>query len=172
MLRIRSIALALTAMAVATTGCGSSGKSSTSSPGSSSSVEHAAGATTSAGGPLSRSQLIAAGDSICYRLNAKRLSTRIGSPKDYAREIPPLAAYELDGAEEMAKLTPPPALARDWSQMVASARKIAVITSRYRTLAQTLNPKARADDIALGYAEGRLMSVAKQAGFKDCAKFS
>jgi hypothetical protein len=173
----RPAVLTLAALALAVGGCGGSAKSSPSQFGSiasnkSTGGKAANGQATSSGGPLTRSQLIAQGDTICYRLNAKRSSTRISRPQDYAREIPALAAYELTGAEEMAKLAPPATMARDWRQMFASAQQIAVITNRFGMTAATKNEKLiRKEDIEIGNAQTRLVSAAKHAGFKDCAKF-
>ncbi len=122
--------------------------------------------------PLTRAQLIAKGDAICYRLNARRASTRIDRPADYERLVPALAAYELAGASEMSTLTPPPALAQDWRRMVEGARTIAQATARIRN-ARLAGSKSFAEAIEPVLYKGieELTGAAKSAGFKECSRF-
>jgi hypothetical protein len=123
--------------------------------------------------PLSRSELIAQGDAICYRLNAKRATLTISRPQDYERIVPPLAAYELAAAAEMGRLMPPTSMAHDWSEMVSGARTIAQATGRFRTYAEANKGKlAHTIDLVLGRGIDELVHAAKRAGFKECSHFA
>jgi len=56
--------------------------------------------------PLTRSELIARGTRFCRRINTRLAAIRIRSERDYARLVPPLAAYEHAAVAEMRRLTP------------------------------------------------------------------
>jgi hypothetical protein len=117
--------------------------------------------------------LISRGDAICYRLNAKRRTISIGGPEDYERLVVPLAAYELAAATEMGSLTPPPSLAPAWQQIVSGTRTLARLTGHFHTYAEASNLKlSRPFDAELGKAMDQVTRSAKQAGFKDCTRFT
>jgi hypothetical protein len=181
MLCAHRAAVVLAGLAIAASGCGGSAKSSsqgtTSAPASTSAqTSTSAQATTASGSTkpapqLTRAQLIEKGDAICYRLNARRSSITISNAGQYEHEIPALAAYERAAAAEMSALTPPPAMASAWRQIVAGARAIAEVTGRSSTFAEA-GKEAHALDAAFGKATEQMTSAAKREGFKDCARYA
>jgi hypothetical protein len=172
------IALAVMGTAFAVSGCGESSKGT--STASQATIAVATGSTGARvtvaekpGKQLSRSELVAQGDAICYRLNAKRSAITLSRPGDYERLVPPLAAYELAGATEMGRLVPPASMASDWQKMVAGSRTIANATGRFRTYAEANAGKlAHAIDLVLGKGIDELTHAAKHAGFKECSHFA
>jgi hypothetical protein len=170
MLHVHVVALTLVAAALAASGCGGSSKGTATATSASAASQTSSAASSK---PLTRSELIARGDAICYRLNAKRASLTINRPQDYERLVPPLATYELAAAAEMGRLTPPTSMARDWQQMVSGARTVAQATGRFHTYAEASTGKiARTIDLVLGKGIDELVHAAKHAGFKDCSRFS
>lgn len=121
---------------------------------------------------LTRAQLIAKGDAICYRLNVRRSATRIERPQDYETLFPALAAYELTGATEMSNLTPPTSMARDWQQMIAGARNVARATAMVHTDSEARS-KAFSERVEPVLFAGikQLTAAARRAGFKECSHF-
>ncbi len=166
--------LALAASVLAASGCGGSTKAS-SQAASTTVAGSPAGATatqTAPSGPLTRAQLIEKGEAICYRLNVKRSSTRISQPGDYERFVPVLAATELAAATEMGNLTPPPALAGEWREMIAGAHAIGEVTGHFPHYSEASNNKlAHRYDVILSHAVEQLTGAARRAGFKECARF-
>jgi hypothetical protein len=157
--------------ALVASGCGGSSKGA-STAASAANAAVASGAKPS-GKPLSRLELIARGDAICYRLNARRSSSTMSRPQDYERIVPALAAYELAATTEMAQLVPPASMAHDWQRMVAGSRTIAETTGRFHTYAEASGNKfAHEMDLVLGKGIDELTQAAKHAGFKDCANFA
>jgi hypothetical protein len=176
---LAALALGASALTLVPSGCGGSTKSATRTAPSGSAQPPAGGKadvtseSSTSSGSLTRAQLIARGNAICYRLNARRSSTRISRPQDYERLVPVLAAYELAAATEMSKLTPPASMARDWRQMIAGSRTIAEVTGHFQRYSEAGNEKkSRPLDAILGKAIEELTSAAKHAGFKDCAQFT
>jgi hypothetical protein len=170
----RIAALALAMGAVVVSGCGGSAKQSSKVTSSSTSTQSAETSHTkpSGSGPLNRAQLIERGDAVCYRLNARRQSTSISHRQEYAQVIQPLAAYERQGADELAALTPPASMASSWQKIIDGSRTIAEVTGRFHAYgeAERLKLARRYDDI-LGKAINQVTRVAKKAGFKECSRF-
>jgi hypothetical protein len=167
-------ALTLATSVLVATGCGGSAK--TASQSASSTPTSAASATsppaTPVGAPLTRAQLIAKGDAICYRLNARRQSTRIEHAKDYEHLIPSLAAYESQGANEMSQLVPPASMAHAWRSIVIGSHTIAEVTGRFHRYSEASNLKlSHQYDVLLGHAIDQVVHNAKHAGFKECSRF-
>lgn len=165
-------AIALATSTLAASSCGSTTKPTNQTTTSPISTQTPASNTTSSKptGPLTRAQLIADGDTICYRLNTRRSTTRVARPQDYKRLIPALAAYELAGANEMNNLTPPPSMAHDWQQMITGARDIARATAKVHNYADANNTAiSRTVERILYKGIHQLTTAAKRAGFKDCA---
>jgi hypothetical protein len=162
--------VALTAGTLIAAGCGGSSKSS-SHPASAQSSTSAA--VTAPAGALTRAQLIARGNAICYRLNVRRTSITIRKRQDYEALVPALAGEELAAAVEMGKLTPPPSMAHDWQQMITGAHTIGEVTGHFRTYAEASNEKlARPFDPILTKGIDQLVGAAKHAGFKECSHFA
>jgi hypothetical protein len=123
-------------------------------------------------GPLTRAELLARGDAVCYRLNTRRQSTLIARPSDYERQAPALAAYELTGATELGELTPPASMAQSWQHIVAGARTVATVTGRFPHFAQASSDAiGHRYDAILGKAIDEMVNAAKRSGFKECSRF-
>jgi hypothetical protein len=149
-------ALALVATTLAASGCGGSAGSS---------------------GSLTRSELIARGDAICRRINAKLRATTVTSARDYARLAPPLAAYEQAAVAEMRKLTPPASMANGWNQVVSGAQMLADGTAKLGQYAQRSNPfqahqtpSVHAAFVATAEGMRQMVAAAQREGFNDCAQ--
>jgi hypothetical protein len=178
MLSTRLACLMLAGLALAAGGCGSS--KSTSQTTSTASAQSTTGKGSSTSGqsstpssPLTRAQLIAKGDAICYRLNVKRSTTTISSGQSYERLVPKIQATELAAATEMSELVPPPSMAAAWSRMVLATHTIAEATGHFRSYAEASNDKlGHQVDAVLTKGIKELTSTAKQEGFTDCAQFS
>jgi hypothetical protein len=179
----RLVVFVLVGSALAASGCGGATKSSSSTaPATVAQSSTATPSTTTSSStatspvatrPLSRAQLIATANSICFGLNAKRKATRISSALEYERLVPQLATYELAAAEEMSKITPPAAMVGTWKQIVAGTQVIAEVTGHFRHYSEASDPKtAHVYDVAITKAIQQVQSAAKQAGLTECAQFS
>jgi hypothetical protein len=177
--RLRLVALALASCALVASGCGSSAKSArratsstASSSNASSKVSSVSGKSSKPSGPLTHAQLIAKGDAICYRVNARRQSLSYGTPKEYEQVVPPLAAYELRAANEMGELAAPHTLSDAWRKIVLGSRTIAEVTGRFPHFSEasnaTLSHRYR---VLLSKTIADVTSTAKHAGFKECSRF-
>ncbi len=163
---------------LAAAGCGSSTKdssaTSTTTAATSTSATQQSAATSQPSGPqLTHAQLVAKGDAICYRLNARRASTTISTPGDYKRLVPALAAYELAGVAEMRKLNPPASMANSWKEIADSMETIAKLTGSVDTYQAASNDTEQHKlDAPFTAALNTLVNTAKREGFKDCAQFA
>jgi hypothetical protein len=164
--------LALTAIALAASGCGGSSKTeSTTTAASTTTPATTAAAKTEAGKSLTRTELIAEADTICARLNAKRAAYPIRTRQDYARVLPLLAAYDRAAAAEMSKLAPPASMANDWKLIVADTQTLADDTSRLSAYIASSNSQAGSALLsAVAKVDQQTLATAKYAGFKDCAR--
>jgi hypothetical protein len=174
MTHTRLAAAILTASALTAAGCGESTKPTSQTTQAAVTAQTTANTTAAKpSGPLNRTELIAKGDAICYRLNARRSATTIGRPQDYERVVPALAAYELAAVNEMSQLTPPQSMKRYWQQMLTGSRAIAEATGRFHTYTEASTGKlAHIVDVALGKGIDELTKAAKRAGFKECSHFA
>src|SRR5580693_5178516 len=109
---LTTITLMVVTLSVA--GCGGSSKPSP-KPTQAAQTQAAPPPTQSTTGrPLTREQLIAQADAICYKVNVKLASTVITSQRDLAQQLPVLAATERNAAAALSKLVPPASMAADW----------------------------------------------------------
>jgi hypothetical protein len=120
---------------------------------------------------LTRSELIARGDTICRRLSIKLAATTIRSAQSYV----PLAAYEHAAVVEMRNLTPPASMANGWGQMVGGAQKLADATAKLGTYPQAggfvaTTPAVRTAFAAAVEGTKQMSAAAGREGFKDCAQ--
>lgn len=170
---IRIVVLLLAATAAAISGCGGGSKATSASTSASRSTAPASSHTTVASNkPLSRAEFIERGDAICYRLNARRKSTSFSNPAGYKRVMPPLAAYEMEGVNEMDQLVPPSSLASTWRQIVIDSRTVAEVTRLVPTFKKgTSDALGKKYDIILGKAIYRMVHAAQRVGFKECSRF-
>jgi hypothetical protein len=172
--RARLVALALAVGAIAAGGCGSSTKpaNQATKPSNAATQPTGDGSAVRSSSPLTRAQLIAKGDAICYRLNARRAATKIQRRQDYERLVPALAGYELSLASEMRRMTPPASMAHDWQQMVEGTRKIGEATARIRNYADASSKRFSEEVEPILYkGVNQLTAAAKHAGFNDCSHF-
>jgi hypothetical protein len=153
-------------------GCGGSSKSSSSGTRTVGSVIASTSPSMAKGSPLTRQQLIAQADAICYQVNVKRSSTVIRSKQDIAQKLPALAATELKAATELSKLVPPASMVAEWKTIVDGSRTIAEDTDKLAGYAYT-NPHlmlGQATMSKLSKTEEGIAALAKRNNFKDCAK--
>jgi hypothetical protein len=168
---VTALTFAATAL-LAASGCGGTTKSSSSTQSTLASALATQSARTPASGPLTRADLIAQADAICYRINAKRASIVLRSKRDVVRGLPQLASYEQVAVTELAKLMPPTSITSDWKVILVNAQAVAEATAKLTTYANT-NPHlllGRPEYIILTKAQGRVIATAKRDGFKDCAR--
>jgi hypothetical protein len=174
--RLQFAALTLAAIALAATGCGGSSKTSSTAanaPAVSTSASTTAASTQAAGTPLTRAALIASGDPICARANAKTSVLTANTVRDYVRIFPQIALYHRTEAAELAKLSPPASLTHDWRQMVSDLE----LQSRYVT--EAAHDLAQKNDHAAAkhYERANAMlsgviAIGRRDGFAHCSKLS
>lgn len=119
---------------------------------------------------LTQRQLIARADPICARMNAKLKSTVVSTLQDYATKLPPLAAAQQAEAAQLAKLTPPASMTRDWSRIVHSLSAVAsnmVKVARYADARNTRRFRTTVEQST--ETRQRLIKTAARYGFKDCS---
>jgi hypothetical protein len=137
--------VALAAIALAASGCGSSSK------------------------PLTRAELTAKANAICEGVTAKLKSKTIKSQQDIARVAPELASFEQRALIDLSKLVPPAELANDWKRFIAGAQTLAENTARLGEYAKANNLKAARSLIASSETvQQRMVSTAKRDGLKAC----
>jgi hypothetical protein len=173
MSRTQLAAIAVAATALAISGCGGSSKTSATATTTAASTPPASTADTAPpnGKPLTRAALIAAGDAICARANAKTIVLQASSIKELARIYPQVAIYHRAEAAELKKLVPPASLANDWSRMISDLER----QSRYvNEVARDINKQdERAARHPFEMADttiGDLIETGKRAGFAHCSK--
>lgn len=173
------VALAASVLALIGAGCGEGGKSSsavTRSNQTTASIGTQSSATQSSepAKALTKAELVAKADAICYGINAKRSAIRISKLQDYALLVIPFGAYERTAVVELNKLVPPPSLAAAWNEILAGARTQAQATAeiseyikQHKSLDGTQSIAA-----ALTRATHEMTTAAKREGFADCAQAS
>jgi hypothetical protein len=120
---------------------------------------------------LSSSAFIARADAICRRLNAEiaKAKSKNTSLSEIARVAPSNAALEQAAVGELAGLTPPASIAREWRQIVAYRRTLA---AELLTLGKDAKAKDSAGVQALAESKKsvhkKLSALGTKAGFKDC----
>jgi hypothetical protein len=178
MLHIQLIALGLTSTALAVSGCGGSSKT-----GSTTTVATTAQATTAAtpaavkstvkvatGRPLTRSALIAKGDAICARANKKLGAITVTTQADFVRVLPQIAIYDSTEFSELGKLVPPASLVRDWGRIINASHLFSEYVNQVAINAQATK---QVDALLIHTAEaaqGKMESIARHDGFKECTK--
>lgn len=167
-------ALALALAAVTSAGCGKASKSANETSASSQvSTTDSSSASTPVGPPLTRSQLIAKADAICFRVNAKRAASKIHTTESIAKYVPALAAYERTAYAELGKLVPPASMTTEWNELVTLAKTLAAETTKVGQYAQAGNLKAMSGPlVASNQSQQKLLELAQHSGFKDCAQIA
>jgi hypothetical protein len=140
--------LALSALAAAAMGCGSSPK------------------------PLTRAELTSKADAICRTVTAKlEVATKggVSSLQAIARLAPKLLAFEQTALVELGKLVPPAELEADWKQFVAGAQALVEYTAKLGEYVSRKETQPIKNVIASASATQKQMSaIAKRNGLKDC----
>jgi hypothetical protein len=123
--------------------------------------------------PLSRAVFITKADEICFGVNAKDRSTKIGSRETDAHNAPALGAYKEAAVAEMSKLVPPASMESTWRRIVAGAKILADDTVKLGQYAKENRGAQEISELFVGSAKAReeINNLAEQNGFKDCANY-
>jgi hypothetical protein len=159
MLHPRLAAIALTATALAVSGCGGSSGSTTSS------------ATSTSSKPLTREELINQVDTICAHVNARRASTHYTTPQTVVSLAPQLASYEQAAAAELTKLIPPPSMASVLQLIATNTRALATDTVKLGEYAKSQDTAAaNALYSSMQASHQQIVSAARENDFTECTK--
>ncbi len=132
-------------------------------------AQAASGEASSPTATLSRSELIARADPICQRFNTRRESAKLGSIHS-DRMLAPLVSYEWSRIAELTNLTPPRAMAVEWSQTLNDLRTIAETTATIATYASGEEARAiRSLLPTITEAERKLRALAGSDHLSACA---
>jgi hypothetical protein len=189
-LHLQLIALGLTTGALVVSGCGGSSKTDSSA---SVATATTTGSTTTAatttaapptvtattvkvatGTPLTRTTLIAKGDTICAHTNAKISAISVKDEADFKRVLPQLAIYNSTESNELSKLVPPASLTSDWARIINAAHLYSAYVSQIASTAQTSSYSSVAGPL-IHNAEKvheQMMATARHVGFTHCAQTS
>jgi hypothetical protein len=110
---------------------------------------------------------------MCSRMNKEIAAIKVksASAAEVKRVVPRTLGIEGRGAAELEKLEAPTSLARAWAQMLAYRHTLAAELSQLLAIAKrndgtSIKPLAAAK----ARTHAQLSKLAKQTGFKDCAK--
>lgn len=178
--------LALLGCAIAAGGigaCGSSSKNTASTKSQSTQATASAGATSDITAPatptqlaaptkpLARASLVAEGDAICARINARAHSTSISKPSDYPTVLLPLIEFERGEVAQLAALTPIRTLKHDWDSIVAARRgTVNAFVALLKAGETGTIRKANAPLTAAEREEQRAHEIARKVGFHACTE--
>jgi hypothetical protein len=127
---------------------------------------------SASGKPLTRAQLIAAGEAICKSANTKRQAVSVITKKDLGRVVPEIAIYDTTEANELSQLVPPASMAGIWSQILRDFQAYGQEVSMMGQYAQANNTVAfRRLYEKSELLHEKLHEVAARAGFNHCARF-
>jgi hypothetical protein len=169
--RARRATLALVATTLAASGCGSGTKTPSQTTTPSLAQPPLPGLAAQHRGPLTRAELIAAADAICYRVNVVLGQSKLRTPRDFARVMPPIGAYEEKAVAQMRKLIPPASMRRSWTQIVNNAKILAdsIVTIGRDVMESSDIKRAHEANVRAGKARQLMLATAQREGFKDCA---
>jgi len=145
-MRYRSkLGVALTAVALVASGCGSSSK------------------------PLTRAELTAKANAICKTVAAKISSKSANNEQQIARVAGELAGFEQTALVDLSKLVPPAELEADWKQFVSGAQTLAENTAKLGEYASSKNLKAgKALILTSENTQKQMVVIAKRDGLTAC----
>jgi hypothetical protein len=174
MLHTYLAALVLAAATLIASGCGSSKTASTPTAATATATTSATTSTTNAAAsnkPLTRAEFIARGDAICEHLNQRLASLTARTQSAFLKALPQAATYEQAEYAELSKLTPPQALAKDWSEFLAATKEWSIDSAKLGEAARTAAGLAGAHALGLETkaTHERLAHIAKRDGFKECS---
>lgn len=120
---------------------------------------------------LGRSELIAKADPICRRANQTLVSSKL-SIQNVAQVSPAIAAAQHQASIELAKLTPPSAMAGDWKTIVDNWRIAgeSILKFGEATKAKSLQAQLAAER-RFTFAQVIRSKTAGQHGFHDCSSY-
>jgi hypothetical protein len=137
--------IALTTIALAASGCGSSSK------------------------PLTRAELTAKANAICKTVTAKISSKSANTQQQIARVAEELSSFEQTALTNLSKLVPPAELESDWKLFVSGAQTLAENTAKLGEYAKANNLKAAKGLITSSEATQKQMeAIAKRDGLTAC----
>jgi hypothetical protein len=177
MLSIQMAALALVAIALAASGCGKSSTTestvgaaaATSTQATTASSTTNASTSTQSSKPLTRTEFIAAGETICAHLNTQ-LTASPSNLSAIGRVLPQAAAYERTEYDELSKLVPPASMTSNWKKFLDGTRQWSEDSAKLGEFARAHKLTAAGPlAVATKNAHEQLAHLAKQAGFKECA---
>lgn len=137
--------IALMAIALAASGCGSSSK------------------------PLTRAELTAKANAICKTVTAKMSSKSANTEQQISRVASELASFEQTELADLSKLVPPAELETDWKKFVAGAQTLAENTAKLGEYAKAKNLKAgKALILSSENTQKQMVVIAKRDGLTAC----
>jgi len=138
-------AIALTAIALAASGCGSSSK------------------------PLTRAELTAKANAICKTVTAKMASKSAKNEQQISQVAGELASFEQTALADLSKLVPPAELETDWKKFVSGAQTLAENTAKLGEYAKAKNLKAgKALILSSENTQKQMVAIAKRDGLTAC----
>jgi hypothetical protein len=139
------VGIALTTIALAASGCGSSSK------------------------PLTRAELTAKANTICKAVTAKMSSKSASTEQQISRVASELASFEQTELADLSKLVPPAELETDWKKFVAGAQTLAENTAKLGEYAKAKNLKAgKALILSSENTQKQMVVIAKRDGLTAC----
>lgn len=137
--------IALTTIALAASGCGSSSK------------------------PLTRAELTAKANAICKTVTAKISSKSANNEQQISLVASELASFEQTALADLSKLVPPAELETDWKKFVAGAQTLAENTAKLGEYAKAKNLKAgKALILSSENTQKQMVVIAKRDGLIAC----
>jgi hypothetical protein len=137
--------IALMAIALAASGCGSSSK------------------------PLTRAELTAKANAICKTVTAKVSSKSVNTEQQISRVASELASFEQTELADLSKLVPPAELETDWKKFVAGAQTLAENTAKLGEYAKAKNLKAgKTLILSSENTQKQMVVIAKRDGLTAC----
>ncbi len=180
MLHAQLAAVMLALVALAVSGCGSSKSGSTTSAsnaattGSSTTAPSTTPTTTSSvkivvGKPLSLARWVAAGDTVCKRVQSQLASVSVHNRAQFKRGLPQAAIIYANETEDLSKIVPPTASAHDWETYVNDVHVYDeytnIVLHEFNTGRTTISLPIQRKLLELQNSE---VAIAKRYGFKWC----
>ncbi len=185
MLHLQLIALGLTAVALVVSGCGGSSKTDSSASVAAATTTATTAATTATtpptitatkvtiakGTPLTRTTLIAKGDTICAHTNKELSAISVTGEAAFKRVLPQVAIYTNDESNDLAKLVPPASLTSDWSKIINNIHLYSQYVDQIAGYARSNNYGSAGPLLATAEEIRKKMRVtAEHVGFKHCSE--
>ncbi len=124
------------------------------------------GSSSASSKPLTREELTSKANAICKRVIAEVDWSKV-NPSELPRVVDRLAALEEQAAGELEKLTPPPAIADEWREIVDGFKLTGPEFKQIAQLAQRVANFA----LPLSNAQHERGLTAHELGISECAKY-